>query len=139
MSNDCQSMGSRETADQIIARMQRELDQRKKDYEELHNYVVNKVNVTTRQLTGCTQFKGRNQLKAADMNGYARVNKDMLNWKLRFNVLSHLKFFEGMQVTWQPKVKGSFSKDCARISPGRRDQARACFGRMRSCLSPTGC
>ena len=93
---------SRESADQIIARMQRELDQRKKEYDELHDYVVNKVDVTTQQLTRRAKYKGRNKLKAAVMTGFARVNKDVLNWKLGFNVLPHLKFFGGKQVTWQP-------------------------------------
>jgi len=101
---------SMESADKIIARMQRELGQQKEDYDELHDYVVNKVDVTTQQLTRRARCKGCNKLKAADMNGFARVNKDMLNWKLRFDVLPHLKFFGGMQVTWQPEVVGSFSQ-----------------------------
>ena len=96
MSNNSQSMMSRESADEIIARMKRELDQRKKEYDELHDYVMNKVDVTTQQLTRRAKYKGRNQLKAADMNGFARVNKDMLNLKFCFNVLPHFKFFGGM-------------------------------------------
>ena len=110
MCNNSQSIMSRESADKIIVRMQMELEQRKKEYDELHDYVVNKVDVTTQQLTCRTKNKGRNQLKAADMNGYDRVNRDMLNWKLHFNVLPHLKFFGGMQVSWQPEVVGSFSQ-----------------------------
>ena len=139
MSNAIQSMGSSESADQIIARTQRELDQRKKEYDEPHKYVVNKVNVTTNQIKGRSQVKGHNRLKAADMNGYAHVNKDMLNWKLRFNVLPHLKFFGGKQVTWQPKVEGSFSERLRKDIARPEGSIERSFGRMMSCLSPTGC
>ena len=51
---------SRESADKIIAWMQRELDQRKKEYYELHDYIANKVDVTTKQLTRRVKYKGCN-------------------------------------------------------------------------------